>query len=68
MDEAWAAWSSEVAHARQVYAGLDLDAVVTTQDQQVEVRDVIVHLIEEYDRHVGHADLLRECLGGRTGQ
>jgi hypothetical protein len=27
-----------------------------------------VHLVEEYARHVGHADLLRECVDGRTGQ
>jgi hypothetical protein len=27
-----------------------------------------VHMIEEYARHVGHADLLRECIDGRTGQ
>jgi len=29
---------------------------------------VVVHMIEEYARHAGHADLLRECLDGRTGQ
>jgi len=27
-----------------------------------------VHLVEEYARHLGHADLLRECIDGRTGQ
>jgi len=27
-----------------------------------------VHLIEEYARHAGHADLLRECIDGRVGQ
>jgi hypothetical protein len=30
--------------------------------------DVVVHLVEEYARHCGHADLLRECIDGRTGQ
>jgi hypothetical protein len=34
----------------------------------LRVRDVIVHMIEEYARHCGHADLLRECIDGRTGQ
>ena len=29
---------------------------------------MLVHPIEEYARHCGHADLLRECLDGRTGQ
>jgi len=36
-------------------------------DRQTEAREVVVHLIEEYARHVGHADLLRERLDGRTG-
>lgn len=31
------------------------------------LRWVLVHLIEEYARHVGHADLLREAVDGRTG-
>ena len=32
------------------------------------LRGVLVYMIEEYTRHCGHADLLRECLDGRTGQ
>jgi uncharacterized damage-inducible protein DinB len=32
------------------------------------VREVLVHRIEEYARHCGHADLLRECIDGRVGQ
>ena len=66
--EAWKTWRGEVAHAREVYAGLDLDATVTVGDDTCEARDIIVHLIEEYARHAGHADLLRECIDGRTGQ
>lgn len=66
--EAWATWRAEVAHARLVYADLDLGTPVDVHGQTVETRDIIVHLIEEYARHVGHADLLRECLDGRTGQ
>lgn len=34
----------------------------------IELRDVLVHMIEEYARHLGHADLLRECIDGRKGQ
>ncbi|MCE0536274.1 DinB family protein [Kineosporia rhizophila] len=66
--EAWATWRGEVAHARAVYAGLDLDALIRVDGQEVEARDIVVHLVEEYARHVGHADLLREALDGRTGQ
>ncbi len=32
------------------------------------IREVMVHRIEEYARHCGHADLLRECIDGRVGQ
>lgn len=34
----------------------------------IAVREVWVHRIEEYARHCGHADLLRECVDGRVGQ
>ncbi len=66
--EAWDTWRGEVAHARAVYADLDLNAKVNVHGKEAEVRDIVVHLIEEYARHVGHADLLRECIDGRTGQ
>ena len=66
--DAWATWHAEVSHARDVYATLDLDAVVDVHGDEVEVRDIVVHLVEEYARHAGHADLLRECIDGRTGQ
>ena len=66
--EAWDTWRGEVAHARAVYADLDLDALVDAHGQEVEARDIVVHLVEEYARHVGHADLLRGCIDGRTGQ
>lgn len=66
--DAWQSWRREVAHAREVYRELDLDALVVVGDDEVEARDIVVHLVEEYARHVGHADLLRECIDGRTGQ
>ncbi|WP_281283363.1 mycothiol transferase [Trebonia kvetii] len=34
----------------------------------IAVREMWVHRIEEYARHCGHADLLRECIDGRVGQ
>jgi len=67
--DAWDTWRTEVAHARRVYAGLDdPGALVGPADNQSEVRDIVVHMIEEYARHCGHADLLRECIDGRVGQ
>ncbi|MGP9503043.1 mycothiol transferase [Specibacter sp. AOP5-B1-6] len=35
---------------------------------RISVRELQVHRIEEYARHSGHADLLRECIDGRVGQ
>ena len=35
---------------------------------RIAVRDLMVHRVEEYARHCGHADLLRECVDGRVGQ
>lgn len=67
--EAWEAWNREVSFAQQWLAECpDLGAAVEHQGQPSEVRDIIVHMIEEYARHIGHADLLRECIDGRTGQ
>ena len=67
--EAFAAWRAEVAHAEGVLAAIeDLGSRVPWRGEELEVRDVVVHLIEEYARHCGHADLLRERLDGRAGQ
>jgi uncharacterized damage-inducible protein DinB len=66
--DAWDTWRREVAHARSVFADLDLDKPFDVHGQEIEARDIVVHLVEEYARHVGHADLLRECIDGRTGQ
>ena len=66
--DAWESWRRESVHAREVYAELVLDDLVEVHGTPTEVRDIIVHLVEEYARHVGHADLLRECVDGRTGQ
>ncbi|WP_438483863.1 DinB family protein [Streptomyces sp. S186] len=34
----------------------------------IAVRELLVHRVDEYARHCGHADLLRECIDGRVGQ
>ncbi len=68
VEEAWTLWRDEVAHAREVLDRTALDAVVDVHGDPTEVRDIIVHMIEEYARHCGHADLIRECIDGRAGQ
>ncbi|KLJ04130.1 DinB family protein [Streptomyces sp. KE1] len=44
----------------------DLSTRVGKDD--IAIRELLVHRIEEYARHCGHADLLRECVDGRVGQ
>ena len=34
----------------------------------IAIREILLHQVEEYARHCGHADLLRECIDGRVGQ
>ena len=46
---------------------LDLVAVGAHPDRPVTLRWILIHMIEEYARHCGHADLLREAVDGRTG-
>jgi hypothetical protein len=68
VEQAWASWRQEVTDAEAWLAQDDFDRVVDVHGDRIEVRDVVVHLVEEYARHCGHADLLRECIDGRTGQ
>ena len=57
-----------MAAAREYVASApSLDVVGTHHSGPIALREVLVHLIEEYARHLGHADLLRECIDGRTG-
>jgi uncharacterized damage-inducible protein DinB len=69
VEEAWTAWRREVTDADAwLETGMPFDATVPHRGEDIEVRDILVHLVEEYARHLGHADLLRECIDGRTGQ
>jgi uncharacterized damage-inducible protein DinB len=69
VDEAWAAWHNEVAFAEQFVRDTDLNFVGRDgADQAVSLRELLVHMIEEYARHNGHADILRERIDGCIGQ
>ena len=70
VDEAFARWDEEVAFGdRFVAAEPDLGRVFTYRDgETISLRELLLHMVEEYARHCGHADLLRECVDGRTGQ
>jgi uncharacterized damage-inducible protein DinB len=70
VDDAWRAWRGEVAFAEKFVAeSPDLSVKGFNRDgTSVALRSVLVHMIEEYARHCGHADLLRERIDGRVGQ
>ncbi|NJQ05773.1 DinB family protein [Streptomyces lonarensis] len=68
--EALAAWEAEVAHSRRIEraaASLDVTGVQPRTGQTVSLRLSTVHVLTEYARHNGHADLLREATDGATG-
>jgi hypothetical protein len=63
-----ATYRAEVATCRALVADLDLDDTYEADNGRVySLRWITVHMIEEYARHNGHADLLRERIDGVTG-
>ncbi len=74
-EELVAQWREAVARSRSIVAeavsgdGLDTLADFTTPDgQSPSLRRLLIDLIEEYARHVGHADLIRESIDGLVGE
>ena len=66
--EAFETWRSECADARRrVAAAPSLDVTATGRGEEFSLRWIMVHMIEEYARHNGHADLLRERIDGTVG-
>ena len=73
--DAWETWRAEVAFAEQLVADApsldirgDYDYGPPYEPGSISLREVLVHMIEEYARHNGHADFLRERIDGRVGQ
>jgi uncharacterized damage-inducible protein DinB len=58
---------SETDALRESVRGHDLDEVEEDGDRRLSLRWILTHLVEEYARHNGHADLLREAIDGSTG-
>jgi uncharacterized damage-inducible protein DinB len=65
--EALAAFATEVTASDRAAADLPLDHEFKHRDRTLSLRWVYHHMIEEYARHNGHADLLRERIDGTTG-
>jgi Protein of unknown function (DUF664) len=74
--QAWDAWRAEADFATRFVAGApSLDITASDPLNQhgsgggpISLREVLVGMIEEYARHMGHVDLLRERIDGRIGQ
>jgi hypothetical protein len=74
--EAWAAWRAEVEFAERFVAeAASLDITIDDSANEhgsgggaMSLRELLIGTIEEYARHMGHADLLRERIDGRIGQ
>ncbi len=74
-EDLMALWQAAVAKSRVIVdgavqgAGLDSPAAFTTDDgQSPNLRRIMIDLIEEYARHTGHADLIRESVDGLVGE
>ncbi|WP_328994032.1 DinB family protein [Kribbella sp. NBC_01245] len=61
-------YDAAVARVRSIVDGLEPDAVGKWRGEPITLRWVLTHMVEEYGRHCGHADLLRERIDGRTGE
>jgi hypothetical protein len=72
VSEAFRIWRAECDHSRMLVAAtpsLDISGLRASAGQTpFSLRWVLTHMIEEYSRHNGHADLLRERLDGSTGE
>jgi uncharacterized damage-inducible protein DinB len=68
---AFAVWTAECDQARQIVTDFpsldDVATRATSRGSVVTLRWIMVHMIEEYARHNGHADLLRERIDGAVG-
>jgi uncharacterized damage-inducible protein DinB len=62
-----ATWQAECDSARAVTAAHGLDDTGIRRGQPCSLRWILVHMIEEYARHNGHADIIRELVDGSVG-
>ena len=69
--EAYGTWQAEIDRSRQNAARFGLDDLTVGKHRRTgerfNLRWLYTHMIEEYARHNGHADLIRERLDGTTG-
>ena len=58
-----------ISRSRQAIDSVDLDEVAAREGRHgpTNLRWILIHMVEEYARHCGHADLIREAIDGRVG-
>ena len=64
----YARLTEEIKHADAAAANASLDDTFTSKGEVMSLRLIYLHMIEEYARHIGHADFLREQIDGATGE
>jgi hypothetical protein len=73
-DQVYALWDAAVERSRERLSGLlagdglDQPGHLEFEGARPSVRRHVCDLVEEYGRHTGHADLLREAVDGRVGE
>jgi uncharacterized damage-inducible protein DinB len=68
VEEAFAAWEEERTRSDEIISRRALDATGKQRSgREVSMRWILNHMIEEYSRHNGHADILRQRIDGATG-
>ncbi|MDN4171381.1 DinB family protein [Nocardioides sp. SOB77] len=69
-EQLWELFEREVARADEVIAAAGLDDLSARANartgERASLRWILLHLVEEYARHCGHADLIRESIDGLT--
>lgn len=70
-EQLWSLYEANVTAADAAYADVDLDTLSIKAGRSGEpfsLRWILLHMIEEYARHNGHADLIRQSIDGQTGE
>ncbi len=63
----WKVWEAACARSRECVQHAELEDLGGREGHQVSLRWIYTHMIEEYARHCGHADLIRESIDGAVG-
>jgi Protein of unknown function (DUF664) len=67
-DAVFATYRQTLDEIRAATAGADLEGSSVRGDERISFRWIYLHMLEEYARHNGHADLLRQAIDGATGE